>query len=224
MALGLLASLVLLLSIALVAQAAPLVPEVSQTNGQAALDPWLGVAGALGVLTVLAGIAVGLTRSPWTPGSDRDPAPPDRDPPAFDPENPEDPELPAGFDGVLRLAQAAAKAGEYEDAATWFQAAVDLRPDLQVGHLCLGLCLEELGKHEEALACLDEAVNLDPEDGLPRYARARVLVQVQRTGDAISALEPLVQADEAVADVAAEDPAFRELRDHPRFLAVLGRL
>ncbi len=133
-------------------------------------------------------------------------------------------DLPPGLGGILRLGQQAVDRGEYEDAAVWFRTALDVRPDLPVAHLCLGLCRGELEGPEAALDSLDQAIELDPTDAMARYCRAQALAKGGRTGEVIDALAPLTPGTEALADTILSDPAFAELRDHPRLLALLGRL
>ncbi len=133
-------------------------------------------------------------------------------------------ELPPGLGGILRLGQRAVDEGEYEEAAVWFRTALDVEPDLPVAHLCLGLCRGEVEGPEAALESLDRAVDLDPTNAMARYCRAQALARGGRTGAVIEALAPLAPGTDAMAEAILADPAFADLRDHPRLLALLGRL
>lgn len=133
-------------------------------------------------------------------------------------------DLPPGLGGILRLGQRAVDNGEYEDAAVWFRTALDVKPDLPVAHLCLGLCRGEVEGPEAALDSLDRAVDLDPTNAMARYCRAQALARAGQTGEVIDALAPLAPGTDAMADAILADPAFADLRDHPRLLALLGRL
>ncbi len=133
-------------------------------------------------------------------------------------------DLPPGLGGILRLGQRAVDDGEYEEAAVWFRTALDVEPDLPVAHLCLGLCRGEVEGPEAALASLDRAVDLDPTNAMARYCRAQALARGGQTGAVIDALAPLAPGTDAMAEAILADPAFADLRDHPRLLALLGRL
>lgn len=133
-------------------------------------------------------------------------------------------DLPPGLGGILRLGQRAVDDGEYEDAAVWFRTALDVEPDLPVAHLCLGLCRGEVEGPEAALESLDRAVDLDPTNAMARYCRAQALARGGQTGAVVDALAPLAPGNEVMAEAILADPAFADLRDHPRLLALLGRL
>lgn len=133
-------------------------------------------------------------------------------------------DLPPGLGGILRLGQRAVDDGDYEEAAIWFRTALDVEPELPVAHLCLGLCRGEVEGPEAALESLDRAVDLDPTNAMARYCRAQALARGGQTGAVIDALAPLAPGTEAMGDAILADPAFADLRDHPRLLALLGRL
>lgn len=71
--------------------------------------------------------------------------------------------------GVARF-----KAGDYEQAAADFQAALDLDAGSAMDLANLGLCLERLGRLEMAAHHLGAALALDPDIGFAREALARL--------------------------------------------------
>lgn len=219
-------------------------PQATSTQALPGSLPTSLLVGIAGVAAVTAGGLLALhARRPGVDEDDKEPteAPPTDEPVAStgerDPGDALDDEpdletvtvefpadLPAGLGGILRLGQRAVDQGEYEDAAIWFRTALDVRPDLPVAHLCLGLCRAEIEGPEAALESLDQAIELDPTNAMARYCRAQALAKNGHTSQAMDALAPLIVGTEAMADAVLSDPAFTELRDHPRLLALLGRL
>lgn len=130
----------------------------------------------------------------------------------------------AGISGVLALGRNAADRGDYEEAIRWFETAIAVKPQLAVAHTCLGLCLTGLERDDEALESFRAAVDLDPEDALPRYQLARALARLRRMEEVLDVLGPVLEDVPDLRDAARLDPSFRDLRDHPRFLAILRDL
>lgn len=129
-----------------------------------------------------------------------------------------------GLEGVLLLGQRALDQGDLEAAVGWFETAIAISPKEQAAHFCMGLCLDELGRLEEAADALDNAIELAPRDPLARYAQAGALAQLGRTGDALEHARRLARDSPGFREAMAEDEAFERLRDHPRFLALIGEL
>lgn len=94
-----------------------------------------------------------------------------------------------------------------------------------MAHLCLGVCLAGLDRDEEALESLGHAAELAPGDPVPVYHQARILARMGRSPEALDRLARVVPVlpDEMVQALAG-DEAFSSLADHPRFLALTGRL
>lgn len=214
-------------------------PSPSTAAGLASPTPpststvWLlpgALLGAVGALAVL-------HRRQAPLGPDLGPLPPrapEADPePGRDPEPEEQPpsdpasatELPEGGpDGLLELGSEALDRGEVETAASWFETAIALQPGLQAAHFCLGLCLDELGRLEEAEDALGNACRLSPEDALAHGMHASVLARLGRTRGAVAKLEQVADTMPELLDAIRDDEAFAPLHDHPRFLALLGEL
>lgn len=58
-----------------------------------------------------------------------------------------------------------------------------------------GIAHSLAGRHEQALASLDQALARDPHDAWARFERARVLARVGRLDQAVEAMEPLLRED-----------------------------
>lgn len=132
--------------------------------------------------------------------------------------------VPRDLDSLLRAAKAAAEAERLEEAVQWLDRALRLAPALPVAHFCRGVCLAGLGRDAEAHAALRRAHELDPTEGAYRLELARACGRLGRTGEAMDVLGLLLQAVPELVDDVATDPCFEGLRDHPRFLAMTGRL
>lgn len=130
----------------------------------------------------------------------------------------------AGIDGVLLLGQDALDRGDLDQAVGWFETAIAIKPDLQAAHFCMGLCLDELGRLEEAEEALSNACDLQPGDPLAAYQHASVLARLGRTDAALGHVARLTQRLPDVAERLADDEDFACLMDHPRFLALIGGL
>lgn len=128
-----------------------------------------------------------------------------------------------GVVGVITLGQEALDAGDVEAAAGWFETATELAPRLQVARFCLGMCLDELGRLEGAEDELRRARRLE-DDPMARYAHASVLARLGRTREAVEILERLTSLRPELRERLREDEDLANLRDHPRFLALLGDL
>lgn len=125
---------------------------------------------------------------------------------------------------LLRAGQAAVAAGAFDDAIRLFRAALAQAPALSVARVCEGMCLDALGRYDEAYATLQLAFEQDSADGLARLQYARACARTARAAEAMATLAPLLHAWPEGCDTIADDDAFANLRDHPRFLQMVGRL
>lgn len=199
--------------------------ENAQASSQGARSLSIGGPAWLSPLLLGAGlgaIAMVTLRQPRT----QDPeSPPERTSPAEAKEpSSQAPTVTPGIDGILLLGQNALDEGDIEDAIGWFETALAIKGDLQAAHFCLGLCLDDQGRLDEAADALDNAHGLTPEDPLTRYAYASVLARQGDTQQALKHAAYLADQHPALADTMLEDDEFAPLHDHPRLLALLGRL
>ena len=131
---------------------------------------------------------------------------------------------PKGPKGILMLGQEALEAEAYEDALGWFETAIALDPEMSISHLCLGLTLTWLERHEQALEAYEAAARLEPGDPIPVLHQARTTAMMGRTEDTFRLLTQLQDRVPELVAALREDEAFDALRDHPRFLAAVGAL
>jgi tetratricopeptide (TPR) repeat protein len=58
-----------------------------------------------------------------------------------------------------------------------------------------GLCLSELGKHEDAMKCINKSLEIDPNDTYTWYEKGNVLTKLGKYEAAIDAYEKLIKID-----------------------------
>lgn len=120
-------------------------------------------------------------------------------------------------------AEALLQAGRWAEAAAAYQALAVADPGNGQAWMRLGISLDALGRHAEAIAALERA---EPVHFMPfavRYQMARIHA---RSGDrerAIAALEQAVAGGFVNLERLGSDPALAELRQDPRFAALLTR-
>ena len=101
---------------------------------------------------------------------------------------------------------------------------MELLPDNGVAHSNRGHALSELGRHEEALAALDRAVELLPDNGGTHSNRGKVLNALGRHAEALGALDRAVALapDNGVAHSNRGD-TLNALGRHEEALSALDR-
>jgi predicted O-linked N-acetylglucosamine transferase (SPINDLY family) len=106
------------------------------------------------------------------------------------------------------------QAGRYEDGAAWAARAAAQHPrDVDIANL-RGVLLRRLGRLEEALAALDDAVRIAPEIDAPQYNRCNVLMDL-RDG---------VRAEQGLAKLVRKQPRNAEFqRQLGRALLLQGK-
>ncbi len=126
----------------------------------------------------------------------------------------------------VRLAHAreALRAGNVRLALACFDEALHLRPDLPVAHLGRAMCLAQLGDEAEAAESLLDALQLPDAGGDVTLHLARIVAREGAHREAMDLLGEAFSLDKTLVEEAADDPAFGHLRDHPRFLQLVGRL
>ncbi len=76
----------------------------------------------------------------------------------------------------------------YDTAANRFRDAVQLRPRYAEPHACLGECLLELGKAQQAITSFKTAVQLQPNSGWYKYRLGVALIAAGEKSEAVVAL------------------------------------
>lgn len=110
--------------------------------------------------------------------------------------------------------------GRYDAALPIFDEAIAAAPDDEEMHYGRGVCLSRLGRLEEALASLEEALALDPDYNEATVEKARVYIS---TDDAARARTLLLEAQRNGHRVIAvlDEPAFASLNADVDFLKAL---
>ena len=125
---------------------------------------------------------------------------------------------------ALRHGHAAIERDDLAEALAWFDHPSRAQPRLAIAHFCRGIALGGLGRTPEAHDALAEAVEHAPHEWSYRVHYARFAVALGKTTEAMDALGPVARALPEMHEPMLEDPQLAALRDHPRFLAMLGRL
>jgi tetratricopeptide (TPR) repeat protein len=91
---------------------------------------------------------------------------------------------PHNAEAKARLAHLAIDAGRQDAASEWTRQALALDPDNLTANEDRALLLERAGKHEDAQIILEKLAKLEPKNPRIHYLLGRVLVQLQRDGEA----------------------------------------
>jgi len=84
--------------------------------------------------------------------------------------------------------------------------------------------LARLGKRGDSKRWSDQAIALAPNDPVILYNAACNLAQLDEPDAALDTLERSIEAGVAVTDWIKHDPDFENVRDHPRFQAIVKRI
>lgn len=122
---------------------------------------------------------------------------------------------------AMTEARRALRAGDPVAALRGFEGALVVEPRLAIAHLGRAVCLAQLGRAEEAEDALQATfeVSVGQEDVL--YQLARMCAAEGQASIAIPLLMESVRAVPGIAAKAAVEPLFR---DHPAYLAAIGKL
>lgn len=101
----------------------------------------------------------------------------------------------------------------FEQAAQEFRALVESNPEGYRSHYMLGLCLEQLGRKEEALHHLRQAYDLNPNDLAIKLALGRAYKNVRRYNDVAKLLGTL----DVSSLPAAQQAVFYQVRGEARY-------
>ncbi len=121
---------------------------------------------------------------------------------------------------VAEPAQLAFEQGRWEDAIAEYRSLLAEYPEDRLSWLRIAQAERELGRHEQALAALEQAaVNLAPE-AMIHVERARNFVAMDRSDDALTELEAADHLELRARNLLEEAPDLEGLRDEPRFQSV----
>jgi Flp pilus assembly protein TadD len=102
------------------------------------------------------------------------------------------PGLPARDDAAYREAVRLSLERKYEAALPRFRKLMEQNPRDSEVHVAAGICLEELGRTDEAVSAYKQALTTDPEDPRTWYRLGVTLIDLARWEDAINAFSRAV--------------------------------
>jgi len=104
-------------------------------------------------------------------------------------------------EGYTSLAEARVIAWDWEGAEQAFRTALALNPGYATAHQWYGFFLSKMGRHDEAIAELRRALELDPLSLIIRTELARVYYHARRYDDALAMVEGVRALDSTFTDV-----------------------
>lgn len=130
----------------------------------------------------------------------------------------------AGSPPILRAAQERLRSGDAAGSLALLDRALAAAPQTSLLHLGRAVCLAELGRDEEADDALASALACPQADGPVALQLAAACARKGAGALAMSLLETAIAVEPAIAARALDDASFAGLRDHPRFLLIVGAL
>jgi tetratricopeptide (TPR) repeat protein len=124
-------------------------------------------------------------------------------------------ETPVADPGSLAFEQ-----GRWEDVIVEYRAILAASPDDRMSLLRIAQAERELGRHEAALATLEQARLASAPEAMVDMERARNLLALGRRAEALEALEVADHIGLRALELLEESPEFDAVRDDPRFARV----
>ena len=123
---------------------------------------------------------------------------------------------------VADPAQLAFEEGRWEDAIREFREILDAYPEDRLSWLRIAQAERELGRYESALGSLEQALANSAPEAMVYVERARDLLGLGRTDEAIRELETADHLELRARVLLEEEPDFDVIRDDPRFTKILA--
>lgn len=120
--------------------------------------------------------------------------------------------LPAADPGTLAFEQ-----GRWEDVITEYRAILAASPEDRMSWLRIAQAERELGRHEAALATLDEARRASAPEAMVELERARNFLALDQRDEALDALEAADHLGLRARELLEESPEFDSIRSDERF-------
>lgn len=113
-------------------------------------------------------------------------------------------EEPGHFDALLRLGDLAAGNKDYQNAVSSYQKAVDVQPRNLEALLLLSSTLEETGRESEALAYLDEILEIDNDNLAALYRKRGILEKKEEWDNLIELQKTIIKCESKEKDRQSE--------------------
>ena len=94
---------------------------------------------------------------------------------------------------VIKNARKLDDLGQYEEALSWYEKALEISPNDVVALYNKGGILASIGKHVEAITCYDKVIDINPTEVGAIYNKALALVNVGKYEDAIFFFDKVLQ-------------------------------
>jgi adenylate cyclase len=132
--------------------------------------------------------------------------------------------------GALR-AQALTELGRHDEArranelaVEWIEKYLELNPDEARPYSLGASVLIRLGETERSKQWTQQAMTLVPDDPLVLYNAACNFALLGESDRALDELECALEAGVSIGDWIQHDPDFENVRNHPRFQAIVKRI
>lgn len=96
---------------------------------------------------------------------------------------------------IMKNAQMLDDIGQYEEAISWYDIAINKNPQDIVAWYNKGNVLDNMGKREEAIACYDKVLEVIPNDISSMYNKAIVLSKIEKFEEAIFLFDEIISMD-----------------------------
>lgn len=97
--------------------------------------------------------------------------------------------------GAMRLAELATQGKKLDEAKKWMKKAIALDKTSAAGHEAYAILLGQLGQPKEALAQLNLAIELQPDNARFLYLKALTYAELQQTGKTEELLKQVIKVD-----------------------------
>jgi FOG: TPR repeat len=111
--------------------------------------------------------------------------------------------------------------GYYDQGLALIQQALGLNPTFVYGHFNQGLANELAGRWDPAIAAYQKALQLDDRDTWSYYGIASIYGRLGNVDKVLEYLQPAINLDPDVKEVARDEKDFASVRKDPRFQALV---
>jgi tetratricopeptide (TPR) repeat protein len=114
------------------------------------------------------------------------------------------------------------KEGDLESAIEYYDKALEMDSELKFAWSNKGYALQNLGVYDEALKCYYNAFEIDSGFADAWYNKACLHAMLGEEAKMIYSLRKAIQFKEELREYAKQDPDFKDFKDNPGFLELIG--